>query len=51
MSIASGTGIYDTQAKIWYQDVLDFLGITTSRLGRLVEGDEMIGRINHRSQR
>ena len=46
MSIASGTGIYDTGAKTWYQDVLDFLGITTSRLGRLVEGDEMIGRIS-----
>ena len=46
MSIASGTGIYDTQAKIWYQDVLDFLGITTNRLGRLIEGDELIGRIS-----
>ena len=51
MSIASGTGIYDTQAKIWYQDVLDFLGITTNRLGRLIEGDEMIGRDQPSSQR
>ncbi len=45
MSIASGTGIYDTAAKTWHQEVLAFLGIPTSRLGRLVEGDEMIGRI------
>ena len=46
MSIASGTGIYDTSAKTWYPDVLDFLEIPTSRLGRLVEGDEMVGRIS-----
>lgn len=46
MSIASGTGIYDVAAKTWYQDVLDFLEIPTSRVGRLVEGDEMIGRVS-----